>query len=766
MMMKRTPSSKLSLLRSMNYSNNNNNSLNGKGLNLGSNSSQQNSSSQQPQQQMRVIMLGTGGVGKSTLFKNIKLLFNGGFDSDEFLSYREVILSNIVQMVQFVLRALITLFPEHKIEKPENEEFANSILRLDCEDFIHILRIVDENFITRVQKLWFEEPAILRAYHYRHRYQLPVEDLPDLIKQMDQIYSLPKTKHVMSSYVKTTGIVETECVYRNTRIRVFDTGGQRNERKKWVHLFGSTNGIIFIVSLSEYNQVCYEDDKSNRMKESLLLFEEIVNASCFERVPIFLVFNKKDVFLHKIQYFDISEAFSDLPNHIRLHKPIKNFHKLANDAKRKHNIQQKKQRRTPGTLESAQNPKTMERFQRARSASIQKQKRKNSLAGVYGSSPLLPRMSPSRFVVENHHLLSEEEQFKIRQENWQKIPSDILIYICFFLDAVDMCTLSTVNYEMYIIATCDTVWRSLCYSLMKDIDEEHVDLLYKERYHLFEPQLTGKVNSDESPSSIVSSVSTPTTTTTKSMNSSSSTGSILTSSLSSVISSVTTDKSPSSISKAISIQGNVFSSFQPQQTTTTTVPGTNFTNTFNMNNNNGVQQPWFGAKDGIGISITATPTIHNHQHSHHHFTSSTVSIYSDSSSEEDPNMLTTTTTTTTSSLSFMPEEREEREFRKRKWRFFYEIGGYVYRDSIKYIQQQFIDLAKDEQRRAQLWRDVRVTSATNASTVRELLEYVFDTIIDAHETNFDFDEDLSPSTPSSKSKSPRRVANGKTKMRN
>ncbi|EFC45427.1 predicted protein, partial [Naegleria gruberi] len=122
---------------------------------------------------------------------------------------------------------------------------------------------------------------------------------------------MPKTKHVMSSYVKTTGIVETECIYRNNRIRVFDTGGQRNERKKWVHLFGATSGIIFIVSLSEYNQVCYEDDRSNRMKESLLLFEEIVNASCFENVPIFLVFNKKDVFLHKIQYFDISEAFDD-----------------------------------------------------------------------------------------------------------------------------------------------------------------------------------------------------------------------------------------------------------------------------------------------------------------------------------------------------------------------------------------------------------------------------------------------------------------------
>jgi len=138
------------------------------------------------------------------------------------------------------------------------------------------------------------------------KYQLPVEELPELIKQMDQIFNIPKTKHVMSSYVKTTGIVETECFYRNTQLRIFDTGGQRNERKKWVHLFSSTSAIVFIVSLSEYNQVCYEDDKSNRMKESLLLFEEIVNACCFEDVPIFLVFNKKR--MHSLIYPTISDC--------------------------------------------------------------------------------------------------------------------------------------------------------------------------------------------------------------------------------------------------------------------------------------------------------------------------------------------------------------------------------------------------------------------------------------------------------------------------
>jgi len=72
-------------------------------------------------------------------------------------------------MVQFVLRAFMTMFPDEHIENPEHEEFANNILRLDCEDFIHILRIVDESFIRKLQRLWSEETAIQKAYHHRHK---------------------------------------------------------------------------------------------------------------------------------------------------------------------------------------------------------------------------------------------------------------------------------------------------------------------------------------------------------------------------------------------------------------------------------------------------------------------------------------------------------------------------------------------------------------------------------------------------------------------
>jgi guanine nucleotide-binding protein G(i) subunit alpha len=39
---------------------------------------------------------------------------------------------------------------------------------------------------------------------------------------------------------------------------MFDVGGQRSERKKWIHCFESVTSIIFCVALSEYDQVLLE----------------------------------------------------------------------------------------------------------------------------------------------------------------------------------------------------------------------------------------------------------------------------------------------------------------------------------------------------------------------------------------------------------------------------------------------------------------------------------------------------------------------------
>ncbi|EPB78420.1 g-protein alpha subunit, partial [Ancylostoma ceylanicum] len=77
----------------------------------------------------------------------------------------------------------------------------------------------------------------------------------------------PTEHDILLSRIKTTGIVEVKFQMKNvdfrdsnTFCRVFDVGGQRSERKKWIHCFEDVNAIIFIAAISEYDQVLFEDE--------------------------------------------------------------------------------------------------------------------------------------------------------------------------------------------------------------------------------------------------------------------------------------------------------------------------------------------------------------------------------------------------------------------------------------------------------------------------------------------------------------------------
>lgn len=84
-------------------------------------------------------------------------------------------------------------------------------------------------------------------------------------------------------------------------IKVVDVGGQRNERRKWMHCYDDSNCVLFMVSLIEYDLKCYEDLQTMRFDESLHLFEEICSNKLFFDTPILLLFNKMDIFQNKIK---------------------------------------------------------------------------------------------------------------------------------------------------------------------------------------------------------------------------------------------------------------------------------------------------------------------------------------------------------------------------------------------------------------------------------------------------------------------------------
>ena len=93
--------------------------------------------------------------------------------------------------------------------------------------------------------------------------------------------------------------------------RIFDVGGQRNERRKWIHAFDNVNAVVFVAAMSEYDQVLFEDETQNRMEEALQLFDQIINSKWFKTTSMILILNKKDLFEMKLAKKPLSKYFPE-----------------------------------------------------------------------------------------------------------------------------------------------------------------------------------------------------------------------------------------------------------------------------------------------------------------------------------------------------------------------------------------------------------------------------------------------------------------------
>jgi len=131
----------------------------------------------------------------------------------------------------------------------------------------------------------------------------------DRIGAVSQPGYIPSEQDVLRSRVRTTGIVENEFIIDSNRFKMFDVGGQRNERKKWIHCFSDVTAVLFVAALSEYDCVLYEDEDTNRMDEALTLFEEVCSSRWFKKTSIILMLNKRDLFAEKIVNVDLKVCF-------------------------------------------------------------------------------------------------------------------------------------------------------------------------------------------------------------------------------------------------------------------------------------------------------------------------------------------------------------------------------------------------------------------------------------------------------------------------
>jgi GTPase SAR1 family protein len=260
----------------------------------------------------KLLLLGAGESGKSTLFKQMITLYGTGFTEKEKRTYIAVINRNIMACSEELAKQSVELskqeeFARCKVQNPKAQAAVQYFIERKEEEVTMTSEIVQH-----VKTLW-ADPAIQATYSLRSKFQLndSAAYFFDKIDQVAEPGYIPSEQDLLHARIRTTGIIENDFIIEKNRFKMIDVGGQRNERKKWIHCFEGVTAVLFVVDISAYDRVLYEDEKVNRLIESLNLFENICNSRWFRETSIILFLNKSDIFREKIKEVSLATLFSD-----------------------------------------------------------------------------------------------------------------------------------------------------------------------------------------------------------------------------------------------------------------------------------------------------------------------------------------------------------------------------------------------------------------------------------------------------------------------
>jgi len=243
---------------------------------------------------IKLLLLGSGESGKSTFTKQMMILHLNGFkDEEDRLPYKTVLFKNIFENIRTLIENAIKF--EYKL-KEENEKFAEELYSTEFDKLLNSAKEGGiEKFTPAIKGVW-EDPVIQITYGRASEYQLN-DSASYFFEELERISDsnyIPDVQDILRFRAKTSGIHEIEfSIGKTHHFRVVDVGGQRAERRKWIHCFEDVTAILFFVALSEYDQKLAEDLSTNRMHESLILFRDISNSKWFRETAMILFLNKK-----------------------------------------------------------------------------------------------------------------------------------------------------------------------------------------------------------------------------------------------------------------------------------------------------------------------------------------------------------------------------------------------------------------------------------------------------------------------------------------
>ncbi|TPX74921.1 hypothetical protein CcCBS67573_g03806 [Chytriomyces confervae] len=295
----------------------------------------------------KILLLGSGESGKSTILKQFKLIYGQGFSDDDVKYYRAAILGNLVLCSKALVQAMDKLkipyqFNPAAVEariKDQAAVVASFDSNVFLDDQIAIIAMEEYNSssqpqilpaaalmkdavvfsadtltqheVNAIKELW-ADTGVQYCYRRSNEFQL-LDCCGYFMAEINRVTApnfIPTKQDILQARITTTGVSENMfTIGPGVFYRVFDMGGQRSERRKWAVHFSDCNAIIFLIAISAFDQLCIEDNETNRMAESLTLFSNICNHPMFKHTSMIVFLNKIDLFKAKLKKTLLSKHF-------------------------------------------------------------------------------------------------------------------------------------------------------------------------------------------------------------------------------------------------------------------------------------------------------------------------------------------------------------------------------------------------------------------------------------------------------------------------
>lgn len=301
---------------------------------------------QKEEQKIKLLLLGAGESGKSTIFKQMRIIYGTPRTDDNLRMFGVVIRSNCITVTRKLCQVIRMLELEEDLEEEDAPDWddmtpfdafdlltshlidgtAPQLEQLDLSDdwvgHCATAGLGPNNDAQMFLQIWkpikvFWKSQLMQDKIWQKRSLVNIIDgHKEFLDSIDRIASKsfkPTQQDVLLARVKTTQVVMERYRIDGIDFEMYDVGGQRSERRKWIDCFDSVDAVIFVAALSEYDQNLAESKRTNRMVEALELFRSICNNRAFANTSVMLFLNKKDIFEEKLQYSDIAaqKPFAD-----------------------------------------------------------------------------------------------------------------------------------------------------------------------------------------------------------------------------------------------------------------------------------------------------------------------------------------------------------------------------------------------------------------------------------------------------------------------